>query len=86
MSVESRKAEFLRRKDTGADLMEEVREYIGMSPEQRDRDIQIVCQLATQRLSEKPEAERKRILEWVDPPPESTWRHWRRLMAGYRRV
>ena len=83
MSEESRRAEFLRRKDTYEDLMEEVRPYVGMSPEETDRTIQIVCRSAAQQLSEN--ADRKRILQWDDPMPESSRRHWERLLNRYHR-
>lgn len=82
MSAESRKAEFLRRKDTYADLMEEVREYIGMSPEERDRVNYKVCRAALLMLRDHSDPER--VICREDPLPASSVAHWRRLMEKYR--
>jgi hypothetical protein len=79
MTAESRRAEILRRRDTLADLREEVRDYVGMSPERRDSLIQQTARLAAQLMRERGATSRP------EPMPESSRRIWRRLMEDYRR-
>lgn len=83
VSEPDRRSEILRRKDTLADLLEEVRPYVGMSPEQRDALIQQTSRMVAQMLLDDPEAA-ARIRNLRDPLPESSRRIWERLMEERR--
>ena len=83
MSRETRMSEALRRRDTLEDLLEEVSEYVEMSPGERDRTMQRVAELAASVLRDR--GDREDVLAWQDPLPESSLRIWRLLMERYRR-
>ena len=66
---------------TRTSVEDEVADYRNMSPDQRAEALVDACRSAAMLLDSKPELERQKIIDYVDPLPESTLKALRRLRA-----